>query len=456
MEKIGHLKSNLKFELNETTKILIFVSVFASVCIVPDISISSVLPKFQLIDFILPFLVPFAYNNRNVVPAIFNKMAIAFVVLILLSIIINNRLACYRDYFEIYKMFKLWVFAVVFCKIGVFNKIKVVLSIVLYILFAMNLMHYFNVFYFNEYIEKFYAEDVQLLTFGYNSIGYPDTKRMLGTLGNPNNNSILFLFFTVFFFPKSDDNKIDKFNLLLSLIALFACQSRTSLIALAAIVIAFLIVERPKIVQVIYLFSSVAISLFIVLNLNFLQDLFFKKYSVQSVKQKSYFVKVRKDRELKERKVSMKNASKGTQYLQTMLSEDINETNSVTSRKKIWLRLWKMIQQKPFFGHAPYKEFFYEHKLYSENEYVLIAWRYGFIGLALYLIYLFLIPMYYFFKWKSKFNNYLYIAIVILITSLTNNPISDPRIMILYFLVLGLLFYEISKKENEEKTVVDR
>jgi hypothetical protein len=64
--------------------------------------------------------------------------------------------------------------------------------------------------------------------------------------------------------------------------------------------------------------------------------------------------------------------------------------------------------------------------------------------------------MYYFFKWKSKFNNYLYIAIVILITSLTNNPISDPRIMILYFLVLGLLFYEISKKENEEKTVVDR
>jgi O-antigen ligase len=152
----------------------------------------------------------------------------------------------------------------------------------------------------------------------------------------------------------------------------------------------------------------------------------------------------------------MKNASKGTQYLQTMLSEDINETNSVTSRKKIWLRLWKMIQQKPFLGHAPYKEFFYEHKLYSENEYVLVAWRYGFIGLALYLIYLFLIPMYYFFKWKSKFNNYLYIAIVILITSLTNNPISDPRIMILYFLVLGLLFYEISKKENEEKTVVDR
>ncbi len=32
------------------------------------------------------------------------------------------------------------------------------------------------------------------------------------------------------------------------------------------------------------------------------------------------------------------------------------------------------------------KEYFYEHQLYSENEYILMVWRYGIIGLAFFLM----------------------------------------------------------------------
>ena len=118
-------------------------------------------------------------------------------------------------------------------------------------------------------------------------------------------------------------------------------------------------------------------------------------------------------------------------------------------RVETWKYLWEMIKEKPIFGHAPYKEYFYENNLYSESEYVLQTWRYGFVGLFMFLTLLF-IP--FFSGLKNKTKKYsveiIFIIIVMSINSLTNNPFSERVIMVLFAIVIGMFFNTNSNKKT--------
>ncbi|MDG1148052.1 MAG: O-antigen ligase family protein [Crocinitomicaceae bacterium] len=117
-------------------------------------------------------------------------------------------------------------------------------------------------------------------------------------------------------------------------------------------------------------------------------------------------------------------------------------SNSLMGRIDTWKYLGKMIMDKPIFGYGVNKEFFYSNRLYSENEYILMTWRYGFVGLILYLL-IFLIPLRHYIinrKTVEIQKSGILIIGIIMITALTNNPFQERTIMLLIALVFGLIW----------------
>jgi hypothetical protein len=126
---------------------------------------------------------------------------------ILASIIVNPNFSDYREYLEIHKVIKFAIFYVF--TIFVFRDFKHEKGIVYFLtfsfilLFIFNALHLFNVFYFNEYVTILFDTDGRdVINFGKNSAGGPGPKRIVGTMGNPNINAILFLFYVSFFKAK--------------------------------------------------------------------------------------------------------------------------------------------------------------------------------------------------------------------------------------------------------------
>jgi O-antigen ligase len=133
-------------------------------------------------------------------------------------------------------------------------------------------------------------------------------------------------------------------------------------------------------------------------------------------------------------------------YLNALFSRDIIENNSLMGRFETWRYLWEMIKEKPIFGYAPYKEYFYTNNIYPESEYILQTWRYGFIGLLLYLS-LLVTPFLSGLKNKLKKHSIPIIlaTVLIAINSLANNPFSERAIMVLYAMTIGIYFNTILK-----------
>ncbi|MBP7497422.1 MAG: O-antigen ligase family protein [Bacteroidales bacterium] len=279
----------------------------------------------------------------------------------------------------------------------------------IYIIFGLliifNFLHYFNINNFNDIIEPYYASGPHLIFFGRNTLGDPDTKRMLGTMGNPNNNGILFLFFTVLFSLKNNSSFFKYFLFYLCFIAILFCQSRTCFIIF---VIIFLLntlylnrLHYTKIIAiaVIFILTYISLNIFSVFNAS--------------------------DKEL------------STKYLNEMIQYNMLETGTIQSRFITWNHLWDMIKEKPILGHAPYKEYFYNKKMYSENEYMLMLWRYGFIGLIFYIL-IIVYPLKILDNFKD--NPAPYFLLTIIITALTNNPLSEPRILLMFAFFTALIY----------------
>tara|TARA_B100000609_G_scaffold184432_1_gene167442 strand:- start:145 stop:732 length:588 start_codon:yes stop_codon:yes gene_type:complete len=114
---------------------------------------------------------------------------------------------------------------------------------------------------------------------------------------------------------------------------------------------------------------------------------------------------------------------------------------STKGRWEIWTFLFEMILNKPLIGHGPYKEFFYQRDLFSENEYILVWWRYGIFGLLSFisiLVYPIVIAL------KNLNNKFalplILYTLVIMVSALTNNPMLNRDIQALYALLLGGFF----------------
>lgn len=369
--------------------------------LIPDIRISSQWPAFQLTDFLLPIIGIVVYPSLPQVRKEWWFIWIAlFAGYMLLPILINGRIKQWNDYFELYRVMKLGVIFLLFWVIQPKQLHPLIVGSFM-VLLLINVLHFYNVFNINELLTYTYGDSIHFKLFGKDSLGNPAVKRMLGTMGNPNTNALLFLFFTVYFLPI--EKKREQWVLCFTaLFMVFLCQSRTSLIAVIMVLGAMLFLTKkdgvkPAIWKVV---SSIGL------------------YVLATMIATSFF--------------------QYTSYSNSLMDGSALYSTSLRSRWESWGILWDMIKTKPLFGYGPYKSYFTAHQLYSENEYLLMWWRYGIFGLLFYLG-IFLLPFWEMFRRKFDTNagKAMIMIGVMLIAALTNNPLTERSISVLFIFILA-------------------
>lgn len=377
-----------------------------SILFLPDITLTSKLPAIQLLDIILPFLVlGIIMKIKSVIWHKYYFFLLLFSAYILLTMGINSRFGILRDYFEIYKILKFLIVIIFFTLIDIQLFLKQWVKPLFIGICLINLLHFFDVFQINRWIESTFEVGLNIKYFGENDLGLPAGKRMLGLMNNPNNNAVLFSFFSILFFPF----KFNKTNLIwfsIALLMTFLCQSRTSIFAFLALMACIFIFKLVK-----WTFKKRLIFGVIVLICYLLTWLLCSQFFQYPI------------------------------YGNSMFNGAALKSNSALGRLEAWKYLWNMIVDKPLFGFGPNKDYFYNHHLYSENEYILFTWRYGFIGLMMYLLF-YLIP---FRKLviqnKTAYSKYLVLIILLLlVTAVTNNPLCERNIFILFAMSLGAIY----------------
>jgi O-antigen ligase len=381
---------------------------------IPDIRISSRLPAFQLTDFLLPIIGLLLYPKLPLVRKEWWFLWIAlFAGYMLLPILINGRIKQWNDYLELYRVLKLGVIFLLFRFIQPKQLHPLIVGSFM-VLLLINVLHLYNVFNINELLTYTYGDSIHFKLFGRDSSGNPAVKRMLGTMGNPNANALLFLFFTVYFLPI--EKKREHWALCYTaLFMVFLCQSRTSLIAVGLVVGAMLFLTKNDGLKAAVWKVVSTIGLYVLATM--IATSFFKYSS----------------------------------YSNSLMDGSALYSTSLRSRWESWNILWDMIKTKPIFGFGPYKAYFTAHQLYSENEYLLIWWRYGIFGLLFYLG-IFLLPFWEMFR--RKFDTHAGKAMimigVMLIAALTNNPLTERSISVLF---IFLLASGLPKSKEHEKTL---
>ena len=385
--------------------------IFASLCL-PAIVLSSTLPSIHVLDLFFPVMLGFIWMNRSQVNTGFGSwIPFVFSGYVLFSILIQRHHTSYSDYFEVYKWIKFGIVIWYFSLLD-YSLVKRFIPWIFGLLVLINIIHFFELFQINTLLENYYNGGLQIRYFGKDSLGGPAVKRLLGTMGNPNINALLFGFFSLYYFPIQMNRK----NLglfLLSLLFVFLCQSRTALLFIFCI-FAFLAVFKPRIWTikqwVIIVLASICT--------------FFIAWMFAT----SFF--------------------QFTSYNNSLLDGTAFHSGSARGRLETWNLLGKMILEEPIFGHGPYKEYFYQNHIYSENEYILMSWRYGLLGLFLYLT-IFLIP----FKKLYASMNELSVKgslmlIMMLVSALTNNPLTERNIELLFCIGIAWIFQNHQLKET--------
>jgi O-antigen ligase len=358
-----------------------------------------------MVDFLMPFFAGIIiykkwYKNWNL---LYVKNFLFLMGIIALSIILNNQWLVVNDWFEIYKVIKWLLVFIVFKELFKQKINTTIIDVIFVCLLIFNFLHYHNLFSFNEMVMPLYCGEgsVHLTFFGLNSLGLPGVKRMIGTMGNPNDNAILFLFFMLFYLPEERWKPKNICFFVLCLIAFLACQSRTSLVAFIMIIIANFFIIRIKWVK-----ALAYTSLIIVVMISF------------------FVIDI------------------GNNYSLTLLDGSALESNSWTYRLELWKQFLGQFLNHPIIGHAPQKNYFYEHKLHFENEYILFLWRYGILGFIS-LIGFYLIPVKQILKTvrSSEISkNTLLLIMIFAICGLANVPLSNTTLSLLFFNYLGVFY----------------
>ena len=253
-------------------------------------------------------------------------------------------------------------------------------------------------------------ENHNLMFFGLNSAGMSDTKRMLGTMGNPNNNGIVFLFFCMLYAADKTWKTKNIIFFFIAIIMLIACQSRTTLIAFFCMIFANYIFSKiPIKLKIIQIFSIISLVI-IITNINVILGF-----------------------------LNIKDPFTSSKYLSTLVDNKAFESYSWEKRLEVWSSLSKKSLEKPILGHSPDKEFFYKNKIYADNEYILVLYRYGIIGLLLYLLILTVPPYHAFRLARSNIEakNAIMISIIFAVSAITNAPFNNSIIVFFYIFTIA-------------------
>jgi O-antigen ligase len=402
---IGTKEHGLVSRLEAVAFYLFVISVF----LLPSFHLKESWPTFALSDLLFPFmslLVLYRYGTRLFTQS-YLWVLFAFAAIMILSITVNHRLSSVRDHFEVLKVIKLAVAVYFVAAVAPHIDVIKLLRSVFMLVLLFSFFQYTGLLNFNNVVEPYYASEWHVSGFGVNSLGLPASRRLLGTMGNPNNNSILFLFFISFFMPSRNSSRLENVFFWLAFLGCFFCQSRTGFLASIVIFITGAVLYR-------YTLRA------LVLHLIVLPVLYIVFMGVDAI----YL-----------------NFNMGGTYLGSLTSDKLAQSNSVQERLRVWKILWSMIREKPLLGNAPYKEYFEENKMYPESEIVLTAWRYGFTGLLAYLASV-LAPA--FRALRARASSYavpmILFSIAILITATTNAPLNEVNILMMFGIMTGLFF----------------
>ncbi len=382
--------------------------------------------SFQITDFLFPFAVISIIKNKwykedNLKVIIF---FIAVSVYIFFGILINGQIRVINGYFEIYKVIKIGAFFILFGQQTNFQLIKSTLAVTFICLLIFNILHYYNVFNFNEIVMPIYcgSDNLNLVFFGYDSLGNPATKRMIGTIGNPNNNALIFLLFLILYAPREKWSRKNIVFFFLALIAFIMCQSRTGIIAFICMMIANYIFSKIHWKKILLQSSCIIAMIVLVMN----------SYVILSF----FNINLRGDSSL---------------YIRSLFNADAFRSNSMKERIRVWTMLLGEAKKKPLFGHSPDKNYFYNNGIHVDNEYVAVIYKYGIIGLIVYLM-IFIAPSLYSFRLARSSlaaKNIILIAVAGMVTALTNYVFFQSQISLFICLLVAMSIH-IFRKEGVE------
>jgi hypothetical protein len=132
-------------------------------------------------------------------------------------------------------------------------------------------------------------------------------------------------------------------------------------------------------------------------------------------------------------------AETGNVYLSSLGDQSAIESAG-DGRLVQWKRIWESMPGSYLLGHAPAKEYFEEHGIFSESEYFLILFRYGFIGLCAYVLFMLsiVLPA----LSIKRENAFLLVAPVVLwaFAALSSNPLHSNKLAVVIAFTLGFVF----------------
>lgn len=380
-----------------------------SVLCIPDIRLKSGWPAVQLIDFLIPIVgITLVIKFKEIKLHAYWLIVLVFCLYIPITMHLNGRTGVIADYFEIYKLLKFSSIVLFFTLLDYERFSKMWFKKIFLGLAAINLLHFFNVLNINELLTDLYG-GIHREFFGLNSLKQPATKRMIGLASSPNINAIVLSFFAIYFLPLKF-NRSKFYWFLGAILLMLMCQSRTSIVALAGVLLIIALLQ--------------------------LSDWNWKQWTTVLISIAGLYL------------ISWALVTGFFSY--TSYSNNV-VSNSAMGRLETWAFLGEMIKESPIIGYGVNKQYFYERELYSENEYILMMWRYGAIGLLLYLG-MFFLPLWKYFKRRKealKLKKGFLFLIIIVTVALTNNPYQDKTVMVLIAAMLGLTWPLLNvKKQN--------
>lgn len=409
----------ININITQIYRILFYVLMF-SIFFLPALRISDNLPAIRLEDLIVIFLFFLNFFQYKVPKHTYLLLLTIYLCVIILSILFNESFIYTSNLYEIFKVIKMIILYVFFSFYfrsykNNFSKADKFLQSSFWFLVIINLIQYLDLFHFNQLLGSLYTPQGQLDIFMFQLSRHSATKRMLGLMGNPNCNAVLFLFFTCYYLAWYAYQKRNIISLIISVVMVLLTQSRTGFISLIVIFIIFIL----KDMNLKKIGKGLVLLLFIVLALSIIN----------------------------------------AEYIFVLWDRPLEKITSLTVRFDVWLMLIEMVKDQWLIGLGPFKEFFYGNALYADSEYILNYFRYGICGLVLYSA-LLLYPIVSIFRKRFKLNQYTFSAglffVVLLINGLTNAPLSEPRLQILTIFCASLISIEMYHQKMSQKLPISR
>lgn len=386
-------------------RVCLFVA-FLSAVLLPPFTLSDNLPKVELSDLLwLPVAAlllwrVFPFKSSTLIQGLRAPLLlwVGFVLVVILSITVNQRLTVLRDWFEVFKYIKFGVL------VAGFAFVASTVSFIRLILWSMaalvvfNVLHYIDFADFNALVEPWYAPNIHLEYFGLDSQGQPSTRRAIGTMANPNMNGQLFVFMTFLLLLVRERFKHIGIDVLTfaALTGVMMSQSRTALIGLGVLIVFYFFAVKTKRMRALVMLASIG-ALYVL----------FTEF--------------------------------GNVYLSSLGSKASLESAG-EGRFDQWRRIWATMPGHYLFGHAPSKEYFETHGIYSESEYFLMLFRYGFVGLTLFVATL--ISAATSALQNSKIKCFMVAAPVVLwmVAAITSNPLHSNKLAVVMAFTFGFVF----------------